>query len=99
MMPWYIDANTKVRRVLVYYDEQSETWRIEEVPVANTFKAYSNEGCPAPANVQEVKHGKWKDTTAYCGEFTCSICKDTCITNRYAYCPHCGAKMDGKVNE
>ena len=48
----------------------------------------------APANVAEVRHGKWIDTTAYCGEFTCSICKEMCVTNKYKYCPHCGAKMD-----
>lgn len=46
------------------------------------------------ADVAEVKHGYWIDTTAYCGEFTCSICKETCVTNKYKYCPHCGAKMD-----
>ena len=44
--------------------------------------------------VVEVKHGYWIDTTAYCGEFTCSICKEMCVTNKYKYCPHCGAKMD-----
>ena len=46
-------------------------------------------------DVAEVKHGYWIDTTAYCGEFTCSICKEMCVTNKYKYCPHCGAKMDG----
>ena len=46
-------------------------------------------------DTDEVKHGLWIDTTAYCGEFTCSICKEMCVTNKYKYCPHCGAKMDG----
>lgn len=45
-------------------------------------------------DVQEVKHGHWIDTTAYCGEFTCSVCKETCVTNKYKYCPYCGTKMD-----
>ena len=46
------------------------------------------------ADVEEVKYGKWIDTTEYCGEFTCSICKEMCVTNKYNYCPHCGARMD-----
>ena len=46
------------------------------------------------ADVKEVRHGEWRDTTAYCGAFTCSICKEMCV-NKYNYCPHCGAKMDG----
>lgn len=50
-------------------------------------------------DVQEVRHGYWIDTTAYCGEFTCSICKETCVANKYKYCPHCGAKMDGRDEE
>ena len=49
-------------------------------------------------DVQEVKHGHWIDTTTYCGEFTCSICKEMCVTNKYKYCPHCGAKMDKEEN-
>lgn len=51
------------------------------------------------ADVEEVKHGEWRDTTAYCGEFTCSICKEMCVTNKYNYCPHCGTKMDGGVKQ
>lgn len=50
--------------------------------------------CTHLIEVAEVKHGYWIDTTAYCGEFTCSICKEMCVTNKYKYCPHCGAEMD-----
>ena len=38
-----------------------------------------------------VKHGKWGfDGTGW----TCSEC-DSYGDERYKYCPHCGAKMDG----
>lgn len=49
--------------------------------------------------IKEVRHGKWIDTTAYCGEFTCSICKEMCVTNKYHYCPNCGAEMDKEKEE
>ena len=51
------------------------------------------------ADVQEVRHGKWKT----CGEFDdfakCSCCsyQDTAyhvFCNDFKYCPMCGAKMD-----
>ena len=29
----------------------------------------------------------------------CSICHELCITNKFNYCPNCGAKMDGVINE
>lgn len=42
-----------------------------------------------PADVQEVRHGKWFGTV-------CSACGES-TSNYYdcEYCPHCGAKMDG----
>lgn len=60
--------------------------------------------CAPAADVQEVKHGKWK----YCGRsqtmckhtFQCSEClRIEFVTHKskikdYPYC-HCGAKMDG----
>lgn len=47
-------------------------------------------------SIEPAKHGTWEDTTAYCGEFTCSVCKEMCVTNKYKWCPHCGAKMGVK---
>ena len=54
------------------------------------------------AKVVEVKHGKWKQGVPY----ICSVCgkpapEEKNTSERYScwaspYCPHCGAKMDGK---
>ena len=50
------------------------------------------------ADVAEVKHGEW----VY-GEFDiphCSECGVEVMPNNVSnYCPHCGAKMDGKDGE
>lgn len=52
------------------------------------------------ADVQEVRHGKWKP----CGEmFYCSNCNDMIVpkyqANIFSYCPNCGARMDGEEND
>lgn len=54
------------------------------------------------ADVQAVKHGKWKlcyeDWRMQIAGDECSACGfqhyGTCISH-YHYCPNCGAKMDG----
>lgn len=64
------------------------------------------------ADVVPVKHGRWEE---HCGivrykhtnipVFMCSVCGDYfCdIVSKHAdfyhYCPNCGAKMDGDMNE
>ena len=55
------------------------------------------------ADVEEVKHGVWKDifeeriyalSLKYKHIRVCSVCEGQ--SNRYyEYCPYCGAKMDG----
>lgn len=56
----------------------------------------------ARADVQKIKHGKWKlcyeDWRMQIAGDECSACGfqhyGTCISH-YHYCPNCGAKMDG----
>lgn len=53
------------------------------------------------SNVEPVKHSKWiiLDHTEYGIEAKCSNCNYGMIFGRShigRYCPHCGAKMDGK---
>ena len=57
------------------------------------------------ADVQEIKHGKWKlcyeDWRRQIAGDECSACGfqhyGACISH-YHYCPNCGAKMDGGDN-
>lgn len=56
------------------------------------------------AGVEEVKHGEWVEIKTgeklydYC--FKCSNCNKETPPNSFVvspdYCPHCGAKMDGR---
>lgn len=42
-----------------------------------------------------VRHGRWIDAREYCGDYMCSNCETLYGTNKFNYCPYCGAKMDG----
>lgn len=46
-------------------------------------------------NAVEVVHGRWIDAREYCGDYMCSNCDALYGTNKFKYCPNCGAKMDG----
>ena len=64
------------------------------------------------AEVVEVRHGEWLKTESYPHRVYCSCCLKNYVTNEEIiqgrswqssvycteaeYCPHCGAKMDGK---
>lgn len=45
--------------------------------------------------VAPVVHGRWIDAREYCGDYMCSNCEALYGTNKFNYCPNCGAKMDG----
>ena len=48
------------------------------------------------ADVGQVRHGRWK-CHGDCGVTECSVCGWSIeeYVGDYAYCPNCGAKMDG----
>lgn len=57
------------------------------------------------ADVAPVRHGRWEKQS---GLYSCSECGKTCPYDVQAdvieywacnYCPNCGAKMDGGLNE
>ena len=51
------------------------------------------------ADVAPVRHGRWiMHDDEFCA---CSICKYPVYVwwNQTNYCPNCGAKMDGELNE
>ena len=45
-------------------------------------------------DVAPVRHGRWIDAREYCGDYMCSNCETLYCTNKFNYCPNCGAKMD-----
>lgn len=62
------------------------------------------------ADVRPERHGRWTDTSInlYDGSsergYQCNVCKDIFFVEQseivyYKFCPHCGAKMDGKERE
>ena len=60
------------------------------------------------ADVEEVRHGRWvvsrTDFGWNCSEFPthckCTLCgREVPYQDRDNYCPNCGAKMDGGVND
>ncbi len=54
------------------------------------------------ADVQEVKHGKWRQEYRSGREINkgfVSSCCDMWNERKTDYCPNCGAKMDGGKNE
>lgn len=52
------------------------------------------------AELQRVKHGKWRFSRVTVGHkiWECSVCEKTEIT-RTNYCPNCGTQMDGEADE
>ena len=58
------------------------------------------------ADVAPVVHGRWEyipQTLNTLSQFRCPFCRwwslDPSIDGAYNYCPNCGAKMDGELNE
>lgn len=50
---------------------------------------------------ERAKHGRWEPHPRHPGFDRCSFCQDCIIANdwgdgeKWRYCPHCGARMDG----
>ena len=51
-------------------------------------------------DVAPVRHGRWNDSLARITPY-CSACGHShrCLVRTPNYCPNCGAKMDGELNE
>lgn len=62
-----------------------------------------------PTVAEPVRHGRWEDVydISHGVKYKlnriheCSVCHDQFefVSSKYRYCPHCGAKMDGKETE
>ena len=59
--------------------------------------------------IDPVRHGRWKRTDAYPHRIYCSVCYSTFAQEHWrvwvdgslprAFCPNCGAKMDGDADD
>ena len=88
MMARYIDADKLFR----YVDEQTH---LSKGKLQNYIRENNT------ADVEQVKHGEWKQGIPY----ICSKCGKPAPTKKNTdieyscwlspFCPHCGAKMDG----
>lgn len=72
--------------------------RIDKESLSKAIRMYYDK------DVQEVKHGKWKETVPTTPKSYRRICSVCCgvaymIGKKYSYCPHCGAKMDLEEKE
>lgn len=90
---------------------EKEVARAELIINDELYAADIVKAIPA-ADVVEARNGKWieENTRPRSSQFCCSVChrtaydpqptrvKDWKKRCRYAYCPNCGAKMDGGVN-
>lgn len=53
-------------------------------------------------DVAPVRHGRWETHSDRPDSLICSVCKcgfDMWKHDPHNYCPNCGAKMDGELNE
>ena len=65
------------------------------------FEHCRNQQFPA-ADVATVRHGRWGTHSDRPDSLICSVCKcgfDMWKHDPHNYCPNCGAKMDGELNE
>lgn len=54
------------------------------------------------ADVAPVRHGYWETNSDIPDSLICSVCNcgfDMWKHDPHNYCPNCGAKMDGELNE
>ena len=105
-MAEYIEREEWMRRIKEIHCAECDSYhgvRCRACWIDDTLDYIDSE--PA-ADVAPVRHGRWilerePDGKPYC--FHCSVCDDDFhyigITVAYDYCPNCGAKMDGELNE
>ena len=84
-------AYEKLTRSYVNGNPYIADWRFDEMI----------EKLPA-ADVAPVVHGMWETNSDRPDSLICSVCKcgfDMWKHEPHNYCPNCGAKMDGEINE
>lgn len=93
----FIDAETAYRKIngIGGCDALPDTWADGwDKAIDECLNILENQ--PA-ADVQEVRHGEWKERMSCSSSVKCSVCGNS---HEYetTYCPNCGARMDGDPN-
>lgn len=90
-----------------YIDAEGfKAWLLRQERISKHYAIQMLDETPT-ADVAPVRHGGWKKLDMHRGmeQYRCSICRSeayvpTCMDEpMYAYCPNCGAKMDGGEEE
>lgn len=82
-------------QALQIIDNYEKTVSDDALVVVEAIKDIVGAICPA-ADVQEVRRGYWFTDYARQPQSVCSNCNLSNGYNRTKYCPHCGARMDGR---
>ena len=101
----YIDRESLIRDFVGYCNHLSQVCHSNDDVYAEMFGIVQclNRVESAPkADVEKVRHGEWvefpEDWRMQMVGDKCSICGWAIFggVSEFHYCPHCGAKMDGK---
>ena len=108
-MAEYIEREALIRRITEIHCAECDSYhgvRCRACWVDDTLDYIDSE--PA-ADVVPVRHGRWEDSIdEWFGTdvYTCSKCRESYVLvegtpkeNLWHYCPNCGAKMDGGVDD
>lgn len=69
--------------------------------ITRNMRAYKMLQALKVSDVEPVRHGRWVKSDKYKGFLCCSACSDCYVlpgwlnNDKWSFCPHCGAKMDG----
>lgn len=95
-MSRYIDAEA-LKRILLAKSEQEmnkttypHSWSFAYLNFVINLEAIQT------ADVEPVRHGHWKQLYQKSPRYVCTFCNHLFNNREWKYCPHCGAKMDGK---
>ena len=86
----------------MYLCDYNDFNELSLVKIVETIDEVYDKYCDKPtADVVEVKHGEWESFEIphmmRCSE--CGVGDLDIHRTKFDYCPHCGAKMDGGVND
>ena len=105
-----IDADTIVHYQT--YDDEHEEFPEHKSTIAEFLDAMTDEGCPEAVDAVPVRHGRWEQVEVIDDDSEngvnsdaaqCNVCGNVessfyWAKTYYNFCPHCGAKLDGKGN-